>query len=103
MIERLHVSILARGQLMQRPELDGESSVAHRGVYMGDRVAGHAPQSILRFRGVHLFLDRALEPAIEKDGMIVTPGTPLAALDARDILHVFDGLPIELVVERREV
>ncbi len=44
-----------------------------------------------------------LEAAVEEHRVIVTTGAPLARLRADDRLHVLDRLPVELVVERREV
>ena len=44
-----------------------------------------------------------LEAAVEEDGVVVAAGAPLAALRAAELLHVLDRLPVELVVERREV
>ena len=44
-----------------------------------------------------------IEAAVEEDGVVVASGAPFAALRAAQFLHVQDGGPIELVVERREV
>ena len=50
-----------------------------------------------------LFLDGALEAAVEEDGVVVAAGAPLAALRAAELLHVQDRRLVELVVEGREV
>ena len=95
--------IAARGELVQRRVLDGEAAVPHRPLDVGDRMARRAGQPRLRFRRVDLILDRLLEAAVEKDGVIVATRTPLAGLGAGHRLHVFDRFPVELVVERGEV
>ncbi len=88
---------------MQRRILDGEIAVAHAAAHMHDGVARHAPQAVLRFGRVYLFLHWAVETAIEKHGVVVTPRAPLAPLRAAQFLHVKNGAAIELVIERREV
>ncbi len=95
--------IPARSEIMQRRISDDESSVSRRSIDVHDRVAGNAPQAVLRLRRVHLFLNGALEAAVEEHCMIVTSGAPLAPLRSAQLLHLFDGTPVELVVERRKV
>ena len=88
---------------MQRRILHGEIAVAHAAAHVHDGVARHAAQPGLRFRRIDLFLDRPVEAAVEEDGVIVAAGAPLAGPRADHVLHVLDGLAVELVVERREV
>ena len=80
-----------------------KSPLPMRAVDVHDGVAGHATQAVLRFGRVDLLLDGTVEAAVEEDRVIVTSGAPFAALRAAQLLHVLDGLPVELIVERREV
>ena len=66
-------------------------------------MTGGAAQSVLRFRSVDLFLDRAIEPAVEENRVIVTAGAPLRGLCADDVLHILDRFSVPLIVERPEV
>ncbi len=70
---------------------------------MRDGVARSARQSRTGFRRVHLVLDGPVEAAIEEDRVIMASRAPLTRLRSDHALHVFDGLPVELVVERSEV
>src|SRR5579863_6120 len=89
---------------MQRRVLDRESVVAHRAVNVNDCMAARAGESRLSLRRIYLRLDRFLETPIEKHCMVMTAGAPLAALRrALCVLHVFDGLPVKLVIERAEM
>src|SRR6266404_1489040 len=70
---------------------------------MNNRVTRRAGQPGVSFRSVYLFLDGTIETPVEKDRMIMATGAPLAGLGSDDRLHVLDRLPVELIVERREV
>ncbi len=85
---------------MQLGIFDGERGVAHRAIDVHDGVTGQAAQPVLRFGCVDLILDGLVEAAVEEDRVIVASRTPFGGLRAGHILHVLDGLPIELVVER---
>src|SRR5579863_9640829 len=96
--------ILAGHQLMQSRVFDGESVIAHGAVYAHDGMATGASQTRLSFRCIDLRLDRLVESAIKKDSVVMAAGAPLATLGrALRILHVFDGLAVELIVERPEM
>ena len=88
---------------MQRRIFDGEAAVAHGSVHVSDGVAGYTAEAVLRFRGIDLVFDRLFKSSVEEDCVIVAAGAPLRALDAVDLLHVLDGFPVELIVERCEV
>src|SRR5258707_7862821 len=67
-------------------------------------MATRAGQSRLSLRRIYLRPDRFLEAPIEEHSVVMTAGAPLAALRrALCVLHVFDGLPVKLVVERAEM
>ena len=102
-VRRAHVAVPARHELVQGRVLDREAAVAHATVHVHDRVAGRAGQAGMRFGRVDLVLDRTLEASVEEHGVIVAPRAPLARLGPDDLLHVLDRLPVELVVERREM
>ena len=95
--------IPARHQRMQGRILDREPTVAHRVRDARNRMARNAPQPGLRLGRVDLPDGGFLEPAVEEHGVVVAAGAPLRSFDAGGLLHVLDGLAIELVVERREV
>ena len=95
--------VVARHHFMQWRILDRKAAVAHRVGDIDDRVARDAAESGLGLGRVDLLFRRLLEPAVEEHGMVVAAGAPLRRLDAGRLLHVFDGLAIELIVERREV
>ena len=61
------------------------------------------PESRVCLGPLELLLDGLVEAAVEEKGVIVASGTPLGGLGPDDILHVLDGLPVPLVVERGEV
>ena len=88
---------------MKRRILHGEIAIPHAAADVYDGVARHAAEAGLRFRRIDLFLDGPVEAAIEEDGVIVTSGAPFAGAGADDVLHVLDGLAIELIVEGGEV
>src|ERR1700678_776594 len=89
---------------MQRRVLNGESVVAHGAVYLDDGMATGARQASVSLRRIDLRLDRLVETAIEEHRMIMAAGTPLAALRrALRVLHIFDGLSVELIVKRAEM
>ena len=102
-VHRANQRLAARGEPVQRGIGDGEPAVAHRALDLRDGVAGRAGQPRLRLRRVDLLGDRPIEAAVEEDRMIVAARTPLARPRPDDRLHVLDGLPVELVVERGEV
>ena len=95
--------IPARHQRMQGRIFDREPAVAHCVRDARNRMARNAPQPGLRFRCVDLPYGWFLEPAVEKHRVVMTTRAPLRSFDAGGLLHVLDGLAIELVVERREV
>src|SRR5262249_37104220 len=95
--------IRARCKLMERRIRDLEVTLSHRALHPRDGMTGGARQAGLRFRRVDLILDGTIEAPVEEHGVVVTAGAPLGGARADDILHVFDGFAIPLVVERREV
>ena len=103
MIERADVGILAGCDFMQRWIFDGESAVAHGAIDVNNGVAGCASQACMRFRGIDLLADGPIEASVEKNGVIVTAGAPLARSSADSRLHVFDRFSIELIVKRSEM
>jgi len=88
---------------VQRWVLHREIVVAHAAADVNNGVARHATEAGLCLRRIDLFLDGPVETAVEEDRVIVTAGAPLAGTRAGDILKVFDGFPVELIVERGEV
>src|SRR5262245_850641 len=66
-------------------------------------MTGDAPQPVLSLRRIDLTGDRLLESPVEEYGMIVTSGAPLGWLRTGDALHVFDGLPVKLVIKGCEM
>ena len=97
------VLILAGGQLVERRIFDGEIAVPHAAAHVDDGVARHAAEAGLRLRRIDLFLDGTVEATIEEHRVIVTARAPLAGARSDHVLHVLDGLPVELIVERGEV
>ena len=53
--------------------------------------------------GVDLVHDRPVEAPVEEHRVVVAAGAPLRRPGAHHLLHVLDGPPVPLVVERREV
>ena len=66
-------------------------------------MAGDAAEAVLGFGRIDLLFDRFVKSPIEEHGVIVTTGAPFTGLGAHDVLHMFDGFPVELVVETGEV
>ena len=97
------IAVLAGCQFVQRRIFHREIGVAHRAAHMHDGVARHAAESSLRFRRVDLLANGPIEAAVEEHGVVVTTRAPLAGPGANHVLHVFDGLPVELIVERSEM
>ena len=102
-VHHLDVFALAGEQLVERRILDRETVVAHGAVHTDDGMAGGASQPGVRFRRVDLLLDGPVEAPVEKHGVVVAAGAPLARLRPDYILHVLDGLAVELIIERAEV
>src|SRR4051812_34132165 len=103
MLESPQILVLAGGQFVQRRISDGESAVAHRTFHMRNGMAGRACKTSTRLRSVDLLQYRLVEAPIEEHRVIVTAGTPLGRLGPGDALKIFNRLPVELVVEGREV
>ncbi len=96
--------ILARREIVQRRILNRESAIAHRTIDVHDGVARHASQPILRLGSIDLIFDRLLPAPVEEHRVIVTARAPLTVLRrAADLLHVLNGLPVKLIVERCEM
>ena len=65
---------------------DGEIALAHAAAYMHDGVARHAAEAILRFGGLDLLLDGAVETAVEDLKKAMADGGLEAITSATDKL-----------------
>ncbi|MBP1607687.1 MAG: hypothetical protein H6Q08_3061 [Acidobacteria bacterium] len=95
--------LLAARQAMERRVLDLEIPLPHRAPDLRDGVARHAAEPGLRLGRVDLLLDRTIEHAAEEHRVVVAARAPARRARAHDVLHVLNGLPVPLVVERREM
>ncbi len=103
-VDRRERRVLGEGEGVLLGLLDHVGAVAARVLDLGDRVAGHAGQTLLRLprvvregglrRGAHL--------AGEEDHRVVAARAPLRPLAADLVRHELDALPVERVVERGE-
>src|SRR5262249_17142565 len=95
--------VIAGGEVVKRGIFYNKPAVAHTILNSDDGMARCTRQTGLSFGGMDLLLNGFLEPSIEKHSVIVAAGTPFGRLNARDVLHVFDGFPVPLIVEGREM
>ncbi len=102
-VEETHHRLRAGGQVRQLRVLHREAALAHGPVHVHDGVTRDAPEPDLPFRKEHDVPDRAVHQPAEHQRRVVAAAAPLRGLDAVDVLHVLDRLPVPLVVERRKV
>src|ERR1700733_7689494 len=88
---------------MQRRILHGKTAVSHRSADMNDGVTRHAAQSRLSFRSIDLLSNGPIEAAVKEHRVVMATGAPLAGPRTNHILHIFDRLSIELIVERSKM
>ena len=102
-VQGAHDGTLAGRQLVQLGIFQIEIPLSHGALHVSDGVAHHAAQSGLSFGAMHDLFDRSIHHAGIQHCRIVAAAAPFRRLCADSVLHVFNGLAIPLVIERREM
>ena len=101
-VDRQERLVLREGERVLLGLLDDVGAVAAKVLDLGDRVARHAGQALLRLPGIvgKLRLGRRAHLSREQDDRIMAAGAPLGALAADPVRHHLDALAVERIVER---
>ena len=96
--------VLREGERVLLALLDDVAAVPAQVLDLGDRVARHAREALLRLELVvrERRHRRLAHLPGEEDDRVVAAGAPLRLLAADAVGHQLDGAPVERVVERRE-
>ena len=104
LLTSLSVLLLRERERVLLALLDDVAAVAAQVLDLGDRVAGHAGEALLRLELVvrERRHRRLAHLAREEDDGVVAARAPLRLLAADAVGHQLDGAPVERVVEGRE-
>ena len=102
-IDRPDVAVVAVREFVEGRVFHFEIGVPYAAAHVDDCVARHAAEARLGFGSIDLLANGLIETAVKEDCVVMTSGAPLAGARARDVLHILDGFPIELIVERGKV